>query len=173
MNTVSALLEKWKPLPSACKLVFCAYNCVILSSEQGLTSRSYPFSTVDEYSPQRKVRQSILYLTWGDPFWRPCHAWLHIASSWKWIQAQAGQGAARWGVWGYRLPTLSCFASVSLCSYRFHSARVLGFPSFCIVLWCLLASQTFPSVPRVIQIWILNIDEKKKKTSRQETWLQE
>lgn len=55
---VSYLLEKQKPPPRAWKWVFSDNSCVILGWGQRPTSPSFPFSTVDEYSPQRKVSKA-------------------------------------------------------------------------------------------------------------------
>lgn len=58
-SQVSYLLEKQKPPPRAWKWVLGDNSSVILGWRQRLTS-PFPFSTVDEYSPQRKVRQPLL-----------------------------------------------------------------------------------------------------------------
>lgn len=61
--------------------------------ETRLTSCCFPFSTVDEYSPQRKVRQTLLSETgWSELGTLPCPSWHFFIINMNAAPTQVGSG---------------------------------------------------------------------------------
>ena len=66
---------------------------IFLGLRQILTSCCFPFSTVDEYSPQRKVRQTLLSETgWSELGTLPCPTWHFCVISMNAAPTQVGSG---------------------------------------------------------------------------------
>lgn len=85
--------EKLKSPHGAWKVVSVDSGYIFLGLRQRLTSCCFPFSTVDEYSPQRKVRQTLLSETgWSELGTLPCPSWHFFIINMNAAPTQVGSG---------------------------------------------------------------------------------
>lgn len=125
--------EKWKSPHGAWKVVSVDSGYIFLGLRQRLTSCCFPFSTVDEYSPQRKVRQTLLSETgWSELGTLPCPTWHFCVISMNAVPTQVGSGT--------ELGAAACLpapASLSWCGSSFSQVPLTlwHFCIFCSAFW--------------------------------------
>ena len=138
--------EKRKSPQGAWKVVSVDSGYIFLGLRQRLTSCCFPFSTVDEYSPQRKVRQTLLSETgWSELGTLPCPAWHFFIINMNAAPTQVGSGKELGASACLPAPASLSFPCAGMDSVAARCPWLYDISAF--FLWCILESWSFRNVP--------------------------